>query len=111
MDRTDEFVSFLGVLGYDHWRKPRVSHESGEDQPRKQENDRSGLYYLATRIMKSLQQNESILKRIEKLYGVNYSSLSSFLVSLPFFCDLELKEKNFQMIQPSKLMKIPKCFN
>jgi hypothetical protein len=67
MDRTDEFVSFLGVLGFDHWRKNRSNDDNEKENPRKQEILHSPLHLLAMAIIRSLHQNENLLKRIEKL--------------------------------------------
>jgi hypothetical protein len=73
MDRTDEFVSLLGVLGYQHWHTQEQSvasspHISEQQRDRSFRQELSPLQHLALNISKSIQQNRNILRRIDKLY-------------------------------------------
>jgi acetolactate synthase regulatory subunit len=59
MDRTEEFASVLKVYGYDGWETREVSMAPLTNPE---------FASISLDVAKSIRNNESLLKRIDKLY-------------------------------------------
>ena len=65
MDRTDEFASLLKVYGYDDWLN------RADLLPQLQNPEFASISF---NIANSIRTNDNLLKRIEKLYVLEFAS-------------------------------------